>query len=135
MSRLLVVDGSHLMVRLVEMLVPDDVEVVQASRFSDARTLLAFDPPDAAIFNLTPSDLQWSRLVVLCHEHSPVIPFVLCSTLERNLPEELDLPFPPLAVVTKPVQIAELRQTLDRLLDLVSTKNVEDDGGQRTAGS
>lgn len=123
MARVLVVDGSHLMVRLVEMLVPDDVEVVQASRFSDARTLLAFDPPDAAIFNLTPWDLEWSRLIALCHKQAPPIPFVLCSTLDRNLPEELDLPCPPLAVVSKPVQVAELRETLDRLLHEVAEAN------------
>jgi two-component SAPR family response regulator len=127
MARVLVVDGSHLMVRLVEMLVPDDVEVVQASRFADARTLLAFDPPDAAIFNLTPWDLEWSRLVALCHEHAPPIPFVLCSTLDRDLPDELGLPCPPLAVLGKPVQVAELRETLVRLLDAVSTQHVTRD--------
>jgi two-component SAPR family response regulator len=127
MARLLVVDGSQLMVRLVEMLVPNDVEVVQASRFADARTLLASDPPDAAIFNLTPWHLEWSRLVALCHEHTPPIPFVLCSTLDREVPDELDLPSPPLAVLSKPVQVAELRETLDRLLDVVSTQHVTRD--------
>jgi two-component SAPR family response regulator len=121
MVRLLVVDGSQLMIRIVEMLLPEDVEVVQASRFADARTLLAFDPPDAAIFNLTPSNLDWPRLVSLCHDQEPPIPFVLCSTLDRDPSDELDLCGRPVAVIRKPVEVAELRSTLDRLLHEVWT--------------
>lgn len=120
MVRVLLVDGSQLMVRIVEMLVPDGVEVVQASRFVDARTLLAFDPPDAAIFNLTPASLDWPRLVSLCHDHEPPIPFVLCSTLDRDPSDELELSGRPVAMIRKPVEVAELRSTLDRLLLEVS---------------
>lgn len=116
MARVLVVDGSHLMVWIVQMLVPDGVEVVQASRFADACTLLTSDPPDAAIFNLTPWHLDWQRLIALCHEHTPPIPFVLCSTLDGELPAELELPAPPLAVVRKPARISDLRATLSALL-------------------
>jgi DNA-binding NtrC family response regulator len=120
MPRVLVVDGSHLMVWLVQTLVPDDVEVVQAGRFADAQSLLASDPPDAAIFNLTPSTLEWSQLIALCHEHTPPIPYVLCTTLDGELPAELQLPSPPLAIVRKPARISDLRATLSELLREVS---------------
>jgi response regulator RpfG family c-di-GMP phosphodiesterase len=116
MPRVLVVDGSHLMVWLVQTLVPDDVQVVQASRFADAQSLLISNPPDAAIFNLTPSTLEWSRLISLCHEHTPPIPFLLFTTLDGELPAELRLPSPPLAVVRKPARISDLRATLSQLL-------------------
>ncbi len=123
MARVLVVDGSHLMVWIVQMLVPDGVEVVQASRFADARALLTSDPPDAAIFNLTPWHLDWQRLISLCHEHAPPIPFVLCSTLDGELPAEIELPSPPLAVVRKPARIADLRATLSALLHEVERRS------------
>jgi DNA-binding response OmpR family regulator len=116
MPRVLVVDGSHLMVWLVQTLVPDGVQVVQANRFADAHSILTSDPPDAAIFNLTPSTLEWSRLISLCHEHTPPIPFVLCSTLDGELPTELHLPCQPLAVVRKPARITDLRAILTDLL-------------------
>jgi DNA-binding response OmpR family regulator len=116
MARVLVVDGSHLMVWIVQMLVPAGVQGVQASRFADAQALLAGDPPDAAIFNLTPWHLDWQRLIALCHEHAPPIPFVLCSTLDSELPGELELPVPPLAVIRKPARISDLRATLSALL-------------------
>ena len=129
MRRVLVVDGSHLMVWLVRTLVPDDVQVVQAGRFGEAQALLTSDPPDAAIFNLTPSTLEWSRLISLCHEHAPPIPFVLCTTLDGELPAELHLPWPPLAVIRKPAGISDLRATLGELL-----RKVEQTTGNRTPG-
>jgi DNA-binding NtrC family response regulator len=129
MPRVLVVDGSHLMVWLVQTLAPDDVQVVQASRFPDAESLLTSDPPDAAIFNLTPSTLEWSRLISLCHEHTPPIPFILCSTLDGELPADLRLPCPPLAVVRKPARISDLRATLGELL-----RKVERTTANRTPG-
>jgi len=129
MPRVLVVDGSHLMVWLVQTLVPDGVEVVQANRFADAQSLLTSDPPDAAIFNLTPSTLEWSRLISLCHEHTPPIPFVLCTTLEGELPSELHLPRPPLAVVRKPARISDLRATLSDLLREVRPATAGDPPG------
>ena len=116
MPRVLVVDGSHLMVWLVQTLVPDDVQVVQAARFADAQAMLSSDPPDAAIFSLTPSTVEWSRLISLCHQHSPPIPFVLCTTLDGELPDELRLPYPPLAVIRKPARISDLRAILSNLL-------------------
>jgi hypothetical protein len=129
MPRVLVVDGSHLMVWLVQTLVPDGVEVVQARRFADAQSLLTSDPPDAAIFNLTPSTLEWSRLISLCHEHTPPIPFVLCTTLDGELPSELHLPGPPLAVVRKPARISDLRATLSDLLREVRPATAGDPPG------
>lgn len=129
MPRVLVVDGSHLMVWLVQTLVPDGVEVVQASRFADAQFVLTSDPPDAAIFNLTPSTLEWSRLISLCHEHAPPIPFVLCTTLDGELPSELHLPHPPLAVVRKPARISDLRATLSDLLREVRPATAGDTPG------
>ena len=116
MPRVLVVDGSHLMVWVVQTLVPDGVEVVQARRFADAQAVLTSDPPDAAIFNLTPPTLEWSRLIALCCERTPQIPYLLCTTLDGELPAELQLPSPPLAVVRKPARISDLRATLTDLL-------------------
>jgi DNA-binding NtrC family response regulator len=129
MPRVLVVDGSHLMVWLVQTLAPDDVQVVQASRFPDAESLLTSDPPDAAIFNLTPSTLEWSRLIALCHEHAPPVPCVLCTTLDGELPAEFHLPCPPLAVIRKPAGISDLRATLGELL-----RKVEQTTANRTPG-
>ncbi|HOC43457.1 MAG TPA: response regulator [Thermoanaerobaculales bacterium] len=116
MPRVLVVDGSRLMAWLVQTLASDDVEVVQAGRLADAHALLVDDPPDAAIFNLTPWDLEWSRLIDLCHDHAPPIPFVLCSTLDDELPAGLQLSRPPVAVIKKPARISELRAAVFDLL-------------------
>ncbi len=129
MPRVLVVDGSHLMVWLVQTLVPDDVQVVQAARFADAQAMLSSDPPDAAIFSLTPSTVEWSRLISLCHEHAPPIPFVLCTTLDGELPAELSLPRPPLAVIRKPARISDLRATLSELLREVRPAAADDTPG------
>ena len=122
MVRLLVADGSQLMVRLVQRLVPNDVEVIDVQRLADAREVLATDPPDAAILTVAPSHGDLSELVGLCGSHVPPVPFLLCSTLDRDPPMERSLPDPAVAVLTKPVRLCDLRHALAQLLSAAGAR-------------
>lgn len=114
--RLMVADGSQLMARLVEKLVPEDVEVVEVGRLAEAREVLEALQPDAAIITIAPSHGDWNQLVGLCRSEVPPVPFVLCSTLDRGPLDELDLPESAVALLTKPVRLCDLRNALARLL-------------------
>jgi hypothetical protein len=54
---------------------------------------------------------------------------VLCTTLDGELPSELHLPGPPLAVVRKPARISDLRATLSDLLREVRPDTAGDPPG------
>lgn len=119
MTRVLVVDGSELMGWLVQHLVPRHVEVVRAATFSEANSVLSHDPPGAAIFNITPSNLNWQQLVEICCRQDPPVPFLFCSTLSPAEESEIELPCLRDHVFDKPMRISELRLSLNELLDKV----------------
>ncbi|MFV2072266.1 MAG: hypothetical protein ACC742_06395 [Thermoanaerobaculales bacterium] len=125
MTRLLLVDGSDLMRWQVSHLVPYEVEVVRAASFAEADRFLREDPPDAAIFCLTPSRLDWRTLLGHCTDHQPVIPFLCCSALEID--EDIDGPLPcrPEDYFTKSISLKEFRQLLDHLVTEAQAKHTE----------
>jgi len=92
MAKLLLVDGSNLMGWLVARLIPKNVEIVRARSFAEADELLRDDPPDTAIFNLAPRNLDWRALLDRCVHHEPSIPFLCCSAIDND--EERDGPLP-----------------------------------------
>lgn len=117
MIRVLVVDGSSLMLRLVENIAHEEVRVDQARTFSDAQYALAIDPPQAVIFNITPCHLRWRLLINLCQSHDPQIPFFCCTSLPEDHDIILDLPCDKEGIFFKPMPIGELRLCVRELLD------------------
>jgi DNA-binding response OmpR family regulator len=117
MTRVLVVDGSHLMCRLVEQLAPGRVLVEQVGSFSEAEDALTRTPPEAVIFNITPCHLRWRLLITLCQNHDPPIPFFCCTSLPENHDIILDLPCDREGIFFKPQPIDELRSCVQELLD------------------
>ena len=115
MTRLLLIDGSDLMEWLVARLVPFNVEIVRAASFSEADRLLRDQPPDAAIFNLTPRHLDWRALLSHCLRHEPAIPFLCCSAIENDLERDGPLPCRPRDHFTKSISKEEFRALLERL--------------------
>jgi DNA-binding NtrC family response regulator len=115
MTRLLFVDGSDLMSWLVARLIPRNVEIVRVGSFAEADRFLREQPPDAAIFNLTPRHLDWRTLIDRCLHHEPVIPFLCCTAIEND--EELDGPLPCRQedYFTKSIPQGEFRTLLRRL--------------------
>jgi DNA-binding response OmpR family regulator len=114
--RLLLVDGSLLMEVVVRYVAPSGVEVERVVTFEGAREALMRDPPQAAIFSLTPTPLPWQTLEQLCREHQPPIPFVYLSSVhssaaEAGLPEEAGGCFLPM-----PMALSQLRQQIEKLV-------------------
>jgi hypothetical protein len=114
--RILVVDGSRLTPWLVRSLTPPRVLVEHASSFSEAMSVLSIDPPDGAVFNITPADVPWRALAEACRRRRPPIPFLWCASLPREhledaLEVEPDEPF-----LARPIAVAELRRELESLL-------------------
>lgn len=117
MTRILVVDGSHLMCLLVDHLAPRHVLVEQATSFVEAQVALANDPPHAAVFNITPCNLEWKLLIELCMHHNPPIPFFCCTSLPTDHDLLVGLPCDEEGVFTKPFPIGELKLCLRELID------------------
>ena len=115
-TRVLMVDGSTLMGWLVKSLSSSAIDIVCARSFDDARRLLRSHPPDAAIFNITPSELPWHELRDLCRCHEPSIPFLCFSAVEDAAGEVAVCDDAEL--LYKPVPTSELRSRVD---DLVSS--------------
>lgn len=125
MIRVLVVDGSNLMCRLVENLAPDGVGVDQAMTFSQAQQSLAIEPPQAVIFNITPCHLKWRLLINLCRNHEPQIPFICCTTLAEDHDIVQDLPCDREGIFFKPFPVSELKLCLRELLDRAPDSVIE----------
>lgn len=117
MARLLIVDGSQLMAWLVSTVAPDEVTVERATSFGEAEAILRDDPPDAAILNITPSNLDWNLLSDLCRAHRPPIPVLCCTAVAEAAYGEPDLPCPTDRSLSKPFSVSDLRTRVERLID------------------
>jgi hypothetical protein len=115
MTRLLLVDGSDLTSWLVARLIPRTMEIFRVGSFAEADRFLREQPPDAAIFNLTPRHLDWRALIDLCVFHEPVIPFLCCTVFENEEERDGPLPCRPEDYFTKSISQAEFRTLLERL--------------------
>jgi response regulator RpfG family c-di-GMP phosphodiesterase len=115
-TRLLVVDGSSLTAWLVAQVSPQDVDVVRAETFAQARRILVEDPPDAAIFNLTPWKLEWRALIERCGRGERRIPYLCTSAVDDPASEGLELPCRPADYFPKSLPVRELRARVGRLV-------------------
>ena len=115
MTRLLLVDGSDLMGWLVARLIPSSMEIVRVGSFAEADRFLREQPPDAAIFNLTPRHLDWRALIDLCVYREPAIPFLCCTVLENEEERDGPLPCRPKDYFTTSISKEGLRELLERL--------------------
>lgn len=120
--RILVLDGSRVLLALVRRLAPDGAEVESAATFDDALKRLALRPPDALIVDLTPSDLPWEELQRLCQKHRPPIPVLYESCVHRS---PLDAGLEALNgtghFLEKPYPLAALRREIERLVDTAAS--------------
>ena len=114
--RLLIVDGCQLNAWLAGHLVPDGVRVELAQSFDRARATLSDDPPHAAIFNVTPCDLPWEELALLCQDHDPPIPFIWCSAVFDSPEQAGTGPIPGAGFCYKPSSVEEMRQQIVELM-------------------
>jgi CheY-like chemotaxis protein len=120
--RILILDGSRVLLELVRRLVPPEVVIESASSFDQALLILLKNPPDAIIANVGPADLRWKRIQDLCHEHSPPIPALFESCVFSSPAEagfnDLDAwsHFLP-----KPYHTADLEHELQRLIEAASS--------------
>lgn len=115
--RILLLDGCRLNAWLLGSLAPPEVRIRLTDSFAEAIAILETDPPDAAIFNVTPADLPWEQLAAACAAKSPPVPFIWSSPL---VDDELvaSLPIAGDAVLrAKPVSIRETRRVLNELVE------------------
>ncbi len=115
--RLLVVDGSRLLVSLVRRLVREPIDVEVADSFEEALAVLMRDPPDALIVNVTPADHPWGELKAVCQRHEPKIPVIFESCVYQTpLEAGLGNLNHSAAFLPKPYELEALRGELARLL-------------------
>ncbi len=116
--RILILDGSRVLIELVRRLVPPGVVIESATSFDQALLILLKNPPDAIIANVGPSDLRWKKIQDLCHEHQPPIPALFESCVFASPAEagfnDLDVwsHFLP-----KPYHATDLEHELQRLIE------------------
>ena len=122
--RILILDGSRVLIELVRRLVPPGVVVEVASSFDQALLVLLRDPPDAIIANVGPSDLRWKRIQDLCHEQHPPIPALFESCVFGSPSEagfnDLDAWS---HFLSKPYHAADLEHELQRLIQTAERKS------------
>jgi hypothetical protein len=96
-------------------LIPRTMEIVRVGSFAEADRYLREQPPDAAIFNLTPRHLDWRVLIDRCVFHEPVIPFLCCTAIEYDEERDGPLPCRPEDYFTKSIPQEEFRALVGRL--------------------
>jgi len=120
--RLLILDGSRVLHSLIRRLAPAEVEIEGALTFEEAAASFRDDPPDAAIVNLTASDLPWRELKRLCQVHEPPIPVLFESCVYASSDEaglgSLD---ESAGFLAKPYHLADLQNAIERLLLLAGS--------------
>lgn len=131
---MLVVDGSQLMGWLVDSLSPPSVDVCQITSFEEAKDLLLTDPPDAAIFNIGPSELPWSELHALCDTHRPRIPYLCCSAVGDIPADKLDTYCADNRILIKPIPMMVLREEVLGLTDEARQLRLEADNRAGSLG-
>lgn len=114
--RVLILDGSRILVSLVRRLAPGPVELEEVAAFDEALARLRDDPPDALIVNVSPADLPWRQLKALCEDHTPKIPVLFESCVHESA---IDAGIGDLnhsaAFLSKPYGLEQLRAELKRL--------------------
>ena len=119
--RLLVLDGSRVLVELVRRMAPPDVEIECANSIEQAFRILMLHPPDAIIVNVSPSRIGWNRLQSLCHQHSPPIPVLYESCVYLSPGEAgIDKLDPWSDFLAKPYHAEDLKRQIDRLISTAS---------------
>jgi DNA-binding response OmpR family regulator len=123
--RLLILDGSRVLHSLIRRLAPAEVELERALTFEEAASSFENDPPDAAIVNLTASDLPWRELNRLCQAQEPPIPVLFESCVYGSADEAgLGRLGEAAAFLAKPYQLADLQNEIERLLLLAGSAPV-----------
>lgn len=115
--RLLVLDGSRVLLSVVARLVPEGVKVESVRTLSEARRRLSEHPPEALIVDLSPARLPWREMQKLCDQHIPPIP-VLYESCVFHSPAEAGLAAlsPSGRFLEKPCPIARLRHEIEWLV-------------------
>lgn len=115
--RFLVLDGSHLLVSLIQRILDGRIELEEVATFEDALQALESRPPEAVIANIGPDGLPWREFQDACQGRSPKIP-VLFESCVFHSPEEAGLG--PLNhscfFIEKPYHAADLKEQLERLV-------------------
>lgn len=115
--RFLVLDGSHLLVSLIQRILQGKVDLEEVSTFEEALRALEQHPPEAVIANIGPDGLPWRQFQDVCQGHSPKIP-VLFESCVFHSPEEAGLG--PLNhscfFIEKPYHTSDLKEQLERLV-------------------
>jgi DNA-binding NtrC family response regulator len=115
--RFLVLDGSHLLISLIQRILDGQVDLEEVSTFDEALEALEQHPPEAVIANIGPDGLPWRQFQSVCQSHSPKIP-VLFESCVFHSPEEAGLG--PLNhscfFIEKPYPASDLKEQLHRLV-------------------
>lgn len=115
--RFLVLDGSHLLISLIQRILDGKVDLEEVATFDDALSALEHRPPEAVIANIGPDGLPWRDFQDVCQAHSPKIPVLFESCVYRN-PEDAGLG--PLNhscfFIEKPYHASDLKKQLERLV-------------------
>ena len=102
---------------------PQDVEIVHAETFAEAQRSLTEDPPDAAIFILTPWQLEWSDLIGLCAAEGASIPYLCTSAIDDPARDGLELPCPAGAYFPRSLPVRELQGRVEELVREARARN------------
>ncbi len=115
--RFLVLDGSHLLVSLIQRILDGKIELEEVATFDAALKALESRPPEAVIANIGPDGLPWRQFQDVCQGHSPKIPVLFESCVFRSA-EEAGLG--PLNhscfFIEKPYHTSDLREQLELLV-------------------
>lgn len=119
--RLLILDGSRILVSIVERLTPESVEIEAVASFDEALASVRDNPPDGVIANLGPAELPWREFKIYCRSHDPPIPILFESCVYSSADEAgIGGLNHSAAFLAKPYSLDDLRSELERLLDFKS---------------